>query len=449
MRESIQKRNNLPLCIMEDYFIPGLKVKPAVYIGSQTIPFFHGIAEEQAFEGYFLSAASGRDLAIVRNFDPSYIRYWKQLIGDHYVINLPLTNPGEFLTQVILDDPKVMKEIKDHMDPLSRLHAFTPTRLEQDLAKKLGIPLHGRPEIGELYGTKSGIRELAKKYEIPMAPGFICKSVRDVEKAIKILRDHFTDAVIKYDHSLAGYFSKRVHLSDSIRVKELLDNIANGVFRDGEDTVVVEGWLNNKATPCAYIEILEDQDPIICAAWQQIVDEDGVTRIGAGPLSLSDQAMKSFLSTVNKLAWALKEKQAIGSYGPDFLITNDDETQFAPDTAVLLELNARIPATAIPLEIIRQTRGKIGIGFLVQHLKLESNFSFRDIAKKLTKEGILITKRGQGAKGVVPFNVGLLPWNVIDLVAMADTWNEAQAVMCTAQRVLQVSNTKPEPINSL
>ncbi|QQG40610.1 MAG: hypothetical protein HYV37_03510 [Candidatus Levyibacteriota bacterium] len=422
---------------MEKYFTPGLKTKPGVHIGSQTHPLFHGIAKEQAYEGYYLGAAGEGDVAIVRNFEQTYIDYWKNLIGDHHIINLTHTDPGAYLTQSILDDPKVIEDIKHHMDPKSRLHVFSPTRLEQKLADKLGIPLHGKPEIGERFGTKSGTRRLAKKYGIPMAPGFVCKSVRDVEKAFNELKKYFRGIVIKYDYSLGGYFSKRVETSNKIKIKELLDEIIGRKFREGKDTVVVEGWLKSKATPCAHIEILEGQDPVICTGWQQIVDVDGISRIGAGPLTLSDRAMKSFLSAVNKLAWALKDKGACGSFGPDFLITADDETQMPPDTAVLLELNGRIPMTAIAFEIIQNVRGKIGSGFWAQHLTLKSPLTFEELAEKLSKEGILIQKKDKRARGIVPFNTGLLPWKMLDLVVMADTWDETVVVMRKAQQVLR------------
>lgn len=421
---------------MEDYFDPGFKSKPAVHIGSQTISLFHGIAKEQAYEGYYLAAASEGDVAIVRNFEPSYISYWKKLIGKHCVINLTDTELGEFQTQAILDNPKVIKEIKHHMRPKSRLHVFSPTRLEQKLADKLGIPLHGDPEFSERYGTKSGIRKLAKEYSIPMPPGFICKNVREVESAINSLKGHFKDIVIKFDHSLGGYFSKKVYIPNKMKVKELLDEILGEHFHDDKYKIVVEGWLNNSATPCAHIEILKDQDPIICAGWQQIVDTDGVSRIGAGPLTISNRAMETFLDAVKKLAWALKDKGAIGSFGPDFLITEGNNAQIPADMAILIELNTRVPMTAIALEIILNVRGKIGSGFLATHLKLKSLLTFNEIAKRLDSQGILIKEKGKGVVGVIPFNVGLLPWKMIDLVAMADTWDETQAIMRKAERIL-------------
>jgi hypothetical protein len=59
-----------------------------------------------------------------------------------------------------------------------------------------------------------------------------------------------------------------------------------------------------------------------------------------------------------------------------------------------------------------------------------------EIEKRLDQEGLLIRHKDPKAKGVVPFNVGLLPWKTLDVVAMADTWQETQEIMRRAQNVL-------------
>ena len=124
----------------------------------------------------------------------------------------------------------------------------------------------------------------------------------------------------------------------------MLDEIAGGRFVDGRDTVVVEGWLASKAALCAHIEIVAGHAPIVSAAWQQIIDDDGTSYLGAGPLTLSTRALASFVARVNCLAAALRQVGAVGSYAPDFLVVADHETRAEPDTSVLIELNARIPA---------------------------------------------------------------------------------------------------------
>lgn len=415
---------------MEDHFIPGFKTKPAVNVGSQTLPLFHGNVQEQAWEGCYLAAASKNDIAIVRNFDQSYLNYWKSLMDDPYIINLKTKKDlGKYLTEVILDNSDITFEIKDKMKPDSKLMVFLPTLLEQKLAERLEIPLHGSPQIHELYGTKSGIRILCNKVGIPMAPGFICSTLAEVEEATAILSRSFENIVVKHDLSISGYFSKRLKTNNISNVKIHLDEISGGKFIKGKDIAVVEGWLKSKVSLCAHIEILKGQEPIICGGWQQIIDADGISYIGAGPLMLSKKALKSFKIQVNKIASILKKEGAVGSYAPDFLIVDEGEKDLEPDTCVLVELNARVPYTAFPLEIIKQIKGKIGNGFLAKHIKLSAKSSFKEIKEALERGKLLISRRDGNAKGVVPYNLGLLPWNLFDVVVMANSWEETLEIL--------------------
>lgn len=411
--------------LMETYFNPGFKTKPAVHVGSQTHRFFYGKPKEQAWEGFSLAGAFDGDVIVLRDLDPNYVRYWNNFADDLHIVNLLGVDKGKFLTEIILKDPNTVDLIKQKKKPGSKLMVSHPTKLEQKLADILGIPLHGTPQISYLYGTKSGIRNLAKEFNLLMPPGFVCSTHAQIKKAISMLQHSFDEIVIKHDLSLSGYFSKKIKANESTNLKASVDKVAGGKFNEGKDVVVVEGWLKSKASLCAHIEILEGKEPIICAAWQQIIDNDGKSYMGASPLMISSEALKSLLVQVNKLARALKEKGAVGSYGPDFLVTSDQEKNIKPDVCVLLELNARVPYTAFPLETIMQIKGKVGHGFYAQHIKLSKPISFSDIKDILEKERLLITKRGSSLKGVVPYNVGLLPWKLFDIVAIGDFWEEA------------------------
>lgn len=403
---------------MEDYFNPGFKSKPAVHIGSQTVKFFLGNVEEQAWEGCSLAGASQDDVVVVRNFDKDYLKYWASLMDNPYVINIEdKKDAGRYLTEVILENEEIIKKIKENMNSASKLMPFIVTSLEKELADKLGIPLHGNPEISEVYGLKSGIRILAQETNIPMTPGYICKTLSEVEDAIITLSESFETIVIKHDLSLSGYFSKKLDPNKILDVKIHLDEISGGQFVEGRDLVVVEGWVKSNVSLCVHIEILDDKEPIICAAWQQIIHSDGISYMGAGPLKLSPKAMQSLNAQSNKLASALKAKGAVGSYGPDFLVTDDD-------TCLLIELNARVPYTVFPLEIIKQVKGKIGQGFLAKHIKLSKPITFTQLKEVLHKEKLLINRKDSKAKGVVPYNLGLLTWKLFDIAVMADSWEE-------------------------
>jgi hypothetical protein len=411
--------------VMEEYFTPGFKAKPAVFNGSQTLKFWHDNAQEQAWEGVFLAGALKGDIAVVRDIDPFYIEYWQALMDNPFVINLKETNKGEFLTKVLLDNQKTLDLINAKVNPKSRLMVFFPTELEQKLADKLQIPLHGSVDISQKFGTKNGIRSLAKEIGLTMAPGFVCTTYKQIESAIDSLKEKFEEIVIKHEHSASGYFSKKLHSQKINNLQKHLDEIVGGEFIDAKDTVVIEGWLKSKSSLCAHIEILDDQiEPIICGGWQQVIDKDGISYLGGGPLNLSKKAFDSFYKQLYKLAKALKEKGAVGSFGPDFLVTSIDEKSFEPDTCILIELNARVPYTAFSLEIVKQIKGKIGSGFFAKHIKLSSPTTFKEIREVLKSKDLLITKKDSKSKGVVPYNIGMLPWGFFDFVAMGDSWEE-------------------------
>lgn len=414
---------------MELHFNPGFKTKPAVHVGSQTLPFFSGVPKEQAWEGFHLAGASEGDVVVVRDIDPEYIHYWRSLMGDVHVVNILDSNKGDFLTKIILERPEIINRIKNEMNAGSRLMVFLPTSLEQELAKRLNVSLHGSPHVSSKYGTKSGIRMLAQEARIPMAQGFICTTYTEVKKTIKALESQFDEIVIKHDLSLSGLFSKRLKVRGiRDRVKEFLDEVCGGKFHEGKDVVVIEGWLKSKASLCAHIEIVEGKDPEVCAAWEQLIDNDGITYIGGGPLNLSEKAMNSFSAELIKLATILKQKGAVGSFGPDFLVAADNELSVEPDTCVLIELNARVPYTAFPLEAIKQVKGPIGNGFYAQHINVKPGTSFSDIEQALQEEKLLITRKDKQAKGVIPYNVGLLPWNLFDIASVANSWDEAKYI---------------------
>ena len=426
--------------LMEDYFNPGFKSGPLVHIGSQTHVMWTGIEQEQAMEGFHLSAVQNHNVGVVRNFDPLYINYWKSLNETAKVINLLNVDTKKYLSEVLLENPLILNTVKEKMHPNSRLMTFFITELEEKLAQTLGIPLHGSMNVSKRYGTKSGIRLLADKASIAMASGSICGTLEDIYRAIEILRNNFESVVIKHDLSASGYWSKKIDLINfenaKGQIKEFVENISKQLKQES-NIFVVEGWLKSKASLCAHIEIIKGKEPIICAAWEQIIDSDGISYVGAGPLQLSTIAFESFRTEVQKLATVLTKEGVEGSFGPDFLITSEEETNFGPDKAILIELNARAPVTAFPLELIKHVKGKIGSGFLSSHIKLKKPAKFIDIKEILEDKNLLILKKDDKNTGVIPFNIGMLPWKTFDVVVMADSWEETKHIMLKVKSIFE------------
>jgi hypothetical protein len=301
---------------------------------------------------------------------------------------------------------------------------YFATELEDELANKIGIKLHGTPGISQRFGTKTGIRILAQEEGLSMPEGFVCSDKKSVADGVHNLFEKYSQIIIKHDLSSAGRWMKKISKEDDIDLEKILNEICGGEFIEGRDLVVVEAWVENKASLCAHIEILEGRKPIISAAWQQIIDEDGVTYIGAGPLFLSEVAMNAFQIEVMKLANALKKHGAVGSFAPDFIITSDNQSQYKVDTPLLIELNARVPFTAFPLEIIKNVKGEIGTGFLSLSMHLPRKIDFKELKDILVANDLLITQRNTGKAGVVPFNIGQLAWQKINFAFMADDWEK-------------------------
>lgn len=412
---------------MEDYFNPGFKTKPAVHVGSQSMRLYRGDEVEQAIEGMHIAAATEGDVVVVRNIDPDYIEYWKDLMGDVNFVNIVTSDTKTYLSDLLLKDNSIIKQIEKVMHPRSSLMVYFPTELEERLANILGIKLHGNVTVSSVYGTKTGIRTLASKYCIPMPEGFVCEDRISLKRAIDFLFEKYDSVIVKHTLSSAGRWMRKINKNTKIDIDDLLNELSGGMYKESEDKFVVEAWVKSKSSLCAHIEIVEGGVPVVAASWSQVIDSDGVTYVGAAPLNLSKKAMKLLTETANRLAFALKESGAVGSYGPDFLVTDDDEI-------LLLELNARVPVTAFSLEIIKNIKGTIGTGFMTRNIKLSKNITFSELKKTLSKNKLLIQKRGQ-KNGIVPYNPNLLRWKSFYFVAMAESWQETDELARKVQQL--------------
>lgn len=429
LKQSSISNNDLLVC-MEDYFDPGFRTKPAVHVGSQSMRFYKGDEMEQAVESIHIAAATEGDVVVVRNIDQAYVKYWRDLMGDVKFINVSTSDTKIYLSSLLLKNRHIVNQIKEIMHPNSSLMVYLPTKLEEKLANVLGIKLHGNVFVSSVYGTKTGIRALATKYNIPMPEGFVCKDEISLKKAIDLLFQKYDSIIVKHALSSSGKWMKKINKNSEFDVNHLVNELSGGVYKKGEDEFIVEAWVKNKSSLCAHIEIVENNVPVVSASWKQVIDSDGVTYVGAAPLDLSKKAMKSLIDIANKLAIALKENGAIGSYGPDFLVTENDEI-------LLLELNARVPVTAFSLEIIKHVKGNIGSNFMTRNIKLNKSITFSRLKEILLKENLLIEERGQKS-GIVPYNPGLLKWKNFYFVAMSENWQDIDRLIKKVQQLFLV-----------
>jgi hypothetical protein len=421
---------------MEDYFACGFNTKPLIHVGSQNLRFWNGSPQEQAHEGFHLVAALDGDLGVARNVDPQYLDYWNRLTQTSGIISLDETNDGSYLSERLLNSENNLATVKNKLTTDFYLLPFIITHMEENLAEKLGIRIMGNINISNTYGTKDGIRILAKNKRITMPPGFICDSRKSVINAIAQLSKKYKKIIIKHPHSASGYLSKYMSTGETLDIQKFLSEVCGHTYTDGT-IVVVEAWIKNKASLCSQIEITENHEVIICAGWQQIIDTDGITYIGAGPLNLSEKALHSFIQESQAIGEFLRDAGAVGIFGPDFLISSNENEEFEEDTCILLELNARAPVTSYPLQAIKCIKGKIGSGFCSTGIKLKTPSSFEQIKIELEAKKLLITSRTGVCNGVVVFNPTMIPYGKFDIIAISNDFDETMHIVRRVKKLFE------------
>jgi hypothetical protein len=440
----MQRSTEYPPIRMEALFRSAYKDGPAVHVGSRTLSLFADSPYEQAYETVHLAYTKPDDVIVLRQIDQTYLDYWKQLIGDVIVYDLSVWkehDPGAFLSTILLESPNLLRAIKNQvktkMADNTHLFVFFPTVLEQRLADKLEIPLYGDPRTCELYGTKSGVQQLASQAHVPMPQRRICATTTQILAAIgeMFAQPSCVEIIVKHDHSIGGGWSLRITKKQYKRRGQhaILNEVLTALhFQEGQESVVVEEWLAGaRASVATHIEIHPAfEEPIIRWGWHQLLETDGVSYRGAIPLQFSPATVQAVIAQSQGIARALQWAGGSGSYAPNFLMTEDDQP-------LLLELNARVPFSAFGLSIVQKLKGEIGEGFMTQYVSVPSDTHFQDVYEVLKRNHLLIeAAEGSATRGVVPFNIGLLPYGKCSLVAMAPTWEEARTYMYRAVRLL-------------
>ncbi|HEY2959086.1 MAG TPA: peptide ligase PGM1-related protein [Actinomycetota bacterium] len=115
------------------------------------------------------------------------------------------------LTAKLLERPELVEQARRLADgaPDGYVLPFNVTRLEQEFAQRVGLPLYGpRPELAAL-GSKTGSRRAARIAGVPMIDGWEdLRSLREVEEAVRRLRGRTPPApstvVVKLNDGFSG-----------------------------------------------------------------------------------------------------------------------------------------------------------------------------------------------------------------------------------------------------
>ena len=279
---------------------------------------------------------------------PNLVEYYLGLlpgvVAGHARRRLHLISPHDPsvrpLSEKLLERPRLLEQIRALVPDADRAHLipFNTTRLERDLALRLGIPMYGSdPRFGHL-GTKSGSRALFAEAGIAHPRGREGLRSRDdvVDAVSELVQSNpgLEAVVLKHDEGVAGFGNalldvRGVDASTRAGVERALAQIRpenKGIdadefierFADGgivEELITGEELrspsVQMRATPLGEVELLSTHD-------QLLGGQSGQSFIGS-VFPASDEYAREIAREALKVGELLAARGVIGRFAVDFL----------------------------------------------------------------------------------------------------------------------------------
>jgi len=284
---------------------------------------------------------------------PNLIDYYLGLlpgvVASHARRRLHLVSPHDGgsppLSAKLLERPRLLDEIRSLAGDPDRAHLvpYNTTRLERDLALRLGIPMYGAdPKLSAL-GTKSGGRALFAQAGVPHPEGREgLRSLDDVVDAVLELlaaRPGVEALVLKHDEGVSGYGNAVLDVrglagAGRARIQQRLHDLRpEDVHTSAErflerlagggvvEELVVGRELRSpsvqmRATPLGKVEQLSTHDQLLGGA-------SGLSFLGS-VFPASDEYAREIAEEARKVGEALAGRGVIGRFAVDFLTARTD-----------------------------------------------------------------------------------------------------------------------------
>ena len=305
---------------------------------------------------------------------PTVIDYYLGLlpgvVASHARRRLHLVSPHDGgpapLSAKLLERPRLLDEIRSLAGDPDRAHVvpFNTTRLERDLALRLGLPMYGADPKFSVLGTKSGGRALFAEAGVPHPEGREeLRSFDDIVDAVLELvaaKPGIESVVLKHDEGVSGYGNAVLDVrglegADRARVGERLSDVRpedahstpeEFLERLADDGGIVEELIvarelrspsvQMRATPFGNVEQLSTHDQLLGGA-------SGLTFLGS-VFPASDEYARQISHEALKVGEALAARGVLGRFAVDFLTARTD----AGWKPYAIELNLRKGGTTHP-----------------------------------------------------------------------------------------------------
>ena len=307
--------------------------------------------------------------------DPEVIDYYLSFLPDPQGARsrLTLVDVGDeeprALSQKLLEAPEALGRIRAAVRDVEQAYIlpFNVTPLERDVAEMIGVPLFGPlPELAT-WGTKSGGRQLARAAGVPILPGSEdLFSIRDIDRALERLRSQRPDAehvVIKLNNGFSGQGNAIVDLrtlgSSLDRSPTIFcaaeESWPSFLIKIETEGAIVEEVLRGDGvvSPSVQVRIAPNGSFEIVSTHDQILGgPDDQVYLGCRFPARSEYR-EEIVAHARAIAGALAERDVIGSFGMDFIVTPSDEGF----DIFLSEINLRLGGTTHPFLMAKGVTG--------------------------------------------------------------------------------------------
>lgn len=390
-----------------------------IHIGNQSLPIFmnRSITNpefERQYEQQHLLIANPDDILVIStDLGKAYLNYVDSILGLPTLVHV---HPREevCLAKNLLADQNALEELKYlvyqqtvHWSEESLIFPFISTPEIDEIGKILGVEVFSRQEVVTRYNTKSGFRSLVQDLGLKVPDGLDHLGTKSsVVKAFRQL--HASTCVVKLDADTGGMGLELVHSENEL--ERTLESWGWPETNNGY--VVVERWHEKQMSPSIQFSITPEGKIVPSPVIHQILNSATKSEyIGCQlPSPASNGCIKQIQEEANVIVEALHDFGLIGFVGFDAIVLPDNDILW-------IEGNLRLVATTFPM--ILGTRlldiDPSELVMLSQSVGLPRVTTDAEVLNVL--KPVLI--REQGEDGVFPYNIGLLQWKKLDLVAFS------------------------------
>ena len=382
-----------------------------IFVHNLSFPYLNDYPQVLNRDQRCVVCAKSGDTVLTNNkIDPNYIDYLSRRGWDFSKVkfySLSKTDKPNF--DSVFTDSRLVKLVTEKKGFC--IDTYHLTKVEDSFSKQTKLPLLGNIKVAMKYGSKSGLRRLAKKLSLSIPDGHeYIKNKSQAMKAINLLKGKDKKfIVIKTDYGADGRGTTLINLERFFQCpltkrEDVVHRAFTKLSSDG-DTVSIEEWVPNVvSSPAVIVNISPEKKINMLAIYDQILR--GKTKVYSGAEFPSGSLSRTQICKIKKMTFRLANlllrKGYEGIFGLDFVLTKSGQVY-------LIEANLRKVGTYYPVIAMKRMCGN----HKNMHFKyevIESDFlkgkDFQSV-EKIVSSNIFRSKD----KGVMVLYVGELKSN--------------------------------------